>query len=309
MIQSFQSGLPILAIHGGAGDLRPEDLAPEQAAAYEAALKRVLTPIWAQLKSGSSALDTAVEAVRLLEDEPLFNAGRGSVFTTEGTHEMDACVMCGRSHQAGAIAGVRNLRNPILTAKAVLAEKNFVLLGGSGAEKYARERGHIFEEDAYFYTEARAQQLEKAKAADVVALDHHKYGTVGAVVVDQAGHCAAATSTGGLTNKQYGRIGDSPLAGAGTFAEDGICAVSCTGYGEPFILRSAAYQVASRIRFGGVDLKEAVRATVDEDLLQHDGDGGLIAVAPNGEIVLGYNSAMMYRGWAGGSIEMGVGIA
>jgi beta-aspartyl-peptidase (threonine type) len=309
MIHFFDSRLPILAIHGGAGDLRPEDLSPDQAAAYESALRNVLAPIWRQLKSGSSALDTVVEAVRMLEDEPLFNAGRGSVFTAEGYHEMDACVMCGQSHQAGALAGVRNLRNPILTARAILHEKNFVLLGGSGAEQYAREQGHVFEEDAYFYSQARYEQLCKAKEARVVALDHHKYGTVGAVAVDSSGHCAAATSTGGLTNKQYGRIGDSPLVGAGTLAEDGLCAVSCTGYGEPFILRSAAHQVASRIRFGMVDLKEAVRATVDDDLLPHDGDGGLIAVAPNGQIVLGYNSAMMYRGWVGGSVEMGVGIA
>jgi beta-aspartyl-peptidase (threonine type) len=309
MIQTFKSGLPILAIHGGAGDLRPEDLDPEQAAAYKAALKRVLEAVWPRLKAGETALDMAVEAVRLLEDEPLFNAGKGSVFSAEETHEMDACVMCGRTHQAGAIAGVQNLRNPVLLAKEVLPEKNFVLLGGDGAEQYGKERGHIFEDAAYFYTQARYEQLKRAQQDSIVALDHHKYGTVGAVVVDQEGHCAAATSTGGLTNKQYGRIGDSPIPGAGTYAEDSLCAVSCTGYGEPFLLRSAAYQVAARIRYGGVDLKEAVRATVEEDLVQYDGDGGLIAVAPDGEIVFGYNSAMMYRGWMGASIEMGVGIA
>lgn len=298
-----------MAIHGGAGDLRPEDLDPAQAAAYEAALKRVLEIVWPHLNGGGNALDMAVKAVKLLEDEPLFNAGKGSVFSSEETHEMDACVMCGQTHQAGAVAGVQNLRNPVLVAREVLTEKNFVLLAGRGAEQYARERGHIFEEDAYFFSQERYDQLQRARKSDVMALDHHKYGTVGAVVVDQSGHCAAATSTGGLTNKKYGRIGDSPIAGAGTYAEDGICAVSCTGYGEPFLLRSAAHQVAARIRFGDADLQNAVSSTVDEDLMAHDGDGGLIAVSTEGEIVLGYNSAMMYRGWMGASIEMGVGIA
>jgi beta-aspartyl-peptidase (threonine type) len=309
MIQSFRSQLPLLAIHGGAGDLRPEDLEPEQARAYEAALRHVLEPTWAELSQGAEALDVAVEAVRRLEDEPLFNAGRGAVFSADEKHEMDASVMCGKSHQAGAIAGVRNLRNPVLTAREVLRERDYVLLGGPGAEAYARERGQIFEEDAYFFSQQRYDQLLRARETNRMTLDHHKYGTVGAVVVDASGHCAAATSTGGLTNKRFGRIGDSPIVGAGTFAEDGLCAISCTGYGEPFLLRNAAYQVAARMRFGGADLPAAVRATVEGDLAQHDGDGGLIAVGSDGHIVLGYNSAMMYRAWVGASTPAEIGIA
>jgi beta-aspartyl-peptidase (threonine type) len=309
MIQTFKSRLPVLAIHGGAGDLRPEDLSPEQSARYRDAMERVMAAAWPILRDGSSALEVAVEAARLLEDEPLFNAGRGSVFTSEQTHEMDAAVMCGATGQAGAVAGVTGIRNPIVTARHVLEEKNYVLLSGRGAEEYAHSKDDAFEYAEYFYTEERHQQLLKAKVEDRVALDHHKYGTIGAVVVDLEGNCAAATSTGGLTNKKYGRIGDSPIIGAGTYASNKTCAISCTGYGEPFLLRTAAYQVAARIEFGGASLEEAVRATVEEDLPGFDGDGGLIAVGPSGEIVLGYNSAMMYRGWVGADVEAGVGIA
>jgi beta-aspartyl-peptidase (threonine type) len=300
MHTQLQEKLPLLAIHGGAGDLNPADLSAENRLAYEAALIRVLQSAFPALHGGASALEVAVETVRLLEDEPLFNAGKGSVFTAEGNHELDAAIMCGCSGQAGAVAGVRNLKNPVLTAREVLDEKNFVLLAAAGAEAFARKHGAVFESNHYFYSAERFAQLEKAKQTDSVALDHHKYGTVGAVVVDLHGHCAAATSTGGLTNKHYGRIGDSPIIGAGTFAEDATCAVSCTGYGEPFLLRNAAHQVAARMKFGHVSLAESVRATVQEDLPKYDGDGGLIAVAPNGELVLSFNSAMMYRGWATG---------
>jgi beta-aspartyl-peptidase (threonine type) len=251
----------------------------------------------------------AVEAARLLEDEPLFNAGRGSVFSATQTHEMDAAVMCGSTGQAGAVAGVTGIRNPILTARHVLDEKNYVLISGRGAEEYAHAKGDAFEQPEYFYTEERHQQLLKAKVEDRVALDHHKYGTVGAVAVDLKGDCAAATSTGGLTNKKYGRVGDSPIIGAGTYASNRTCAISCTGYGEPFLLRTAAYQVAARMEFGGISLEDAVRTTVEVDLPSFDGDGGLIAVGPNGEIVLGYNSAMMYRGWVGADLNPEVGIA
>ncbi len=309
MIHSFKSRLPVLAIHGGAGDLRPEDLDAEQSAAYQAALQRVLAAAWSALRDGADALDVVTEAGRLLEDEPLFNAGKGSVFTAEERHEMDAAVMCGASGRAGAVAGVTGLRNPVLVAREVLAEKDYVLLSGPGAEAYARAKGAAFEDATYFYTEARHQQLLRARESDVMALDHHKYGTIGAVAVDLKGNCAAATSTGGLTNKKYGRIGDSPIIGAGTFASNRSCAISCTGYGEPFLLRTAAYQVAARMEFGGASLADAVRATVEEDLMAYDGDGGLIAVGPGGEIVLGYNSAMMYRGWVGADIEPGWGIA
>jgi beta-aspartyl-peptidase (threonine type) len=308
MHTSFQSKLPLIAIHGGAGDLRPEDLSESTAAAYHASLDSVLKHSYAMLEAGRPAMEVVVEAVRLLEDDPLFNAGKGSVFTSEATHEMDAAVMCGASGHAGAIAGVRNLKNPVLTALEVLNEKDFVLLGASGAEAYAKEHGHIFESNEYFYTEARFAQLKKAKEAGTIALDHHKYGTVGAVAVGLDGHCAAATSTGGLTNKRYGRIGDSPIIGAGTYAEDATCALSCTGYGEPFLLRNAAYQVSARMKFGGVSLEDAMRATVEDDLIKFDGDGGIIAVDPKGHIVLCFNSAMMYRGWAGGSLPGGTAI-
>lgn len=309
MIHTFKSRLPLLAIHGGAGDLRPEDLDPEQSAAYREALQRVVSIAWPMLRDGGKALDVVVEAARLLEDEPLFNAGKGSVFTSDQRHEMDAAVMCGKTGQAGAVAGVSGIKNPVQTARHVLDEKSYVMLSGNGAEGYARNKGDAFEAPEYFYTEARHEQLLKAKVEDRVALDHHKYGTIGAVAVDVDGNCAAATSTGGLTNKQYGRIGDSPIVGAGTYASNKTCAISCTGYGEPFLLRSAAYQVAARMDFGGATLEEAVRATVEKDLMDYDGDGGLIAVGPNGEIVLGYNSAMMYRGWVARDVEADCGIA
>ena len=201
------------------------------------------------------------------------------------------------------------LRNPILTARQVLDEKDYVLLSGRGAGAYAKEKQAVFEAPEYFHTDARYRQLLKAKEADKMALDHHKYGTIGAVAVDAQGNCAAATSTGGLTNKQYGRIGDSPIIGAGTYASNKTCAISCTGYGEPFLLHLAAYQVAARMEFGGASLEDAVARTVESDLPKYDGDGGLIAVGPSGKIVLGYNSAMMYRGWAGADVEPGCGIA
>jgi len=309
MIQTFKSRLPLIAIHGGAGDLRPEDLSKEQSRGYRDALQRVLNSVWPLLESSGHALEVATEAVRLLENEPLFNAGRGSVLTSEENHEMDASVMCGSTGKAGAIACVTGIRNPILTARQVLNEKNYALLCGRGAEAYARERGEVFEPPEYFYTEARYQQLLRARKEDTIALDHHKYGTVGAVVVDAGGNSAAATSTGGLTNKKYGRVGDSPIVGAGTYASNKTCAISCTGYGEPFLLRTAAYQVAARIEFGGASLEQAVRATIEDDLPQYDGDGGMIAVGPKGDIVLGYNSAMMYRAWAAADIEPGCGIA
>jgi len=308
MNQAYRSKLPLLAIHGGAGDLKPEDLSEEESAAYRQALSSVVDHVFAELRDGADALEASVEAVRLLEDEPLFNAGRGAVFTADETHEMDAAAMCGRSGRAGAIAGVRNLKNPVLTARRVLEEKDFVFLAGEGAASFARKHGMVFEDDAYFRTEARYAQLQKAKAKQTMALDHHKYGTVGAVAVDLKGNCAASTSTGGLTNKRYGRVGDSPVIGAGTFAENASCAVSCTGYGEPFLLRCTAHQLAARIRFGGADLKTAATATVEDDLARFDGDGGLIAVTPQGELVLCFNSAMMYRGWAGGDLEPGCAI-
>jgi L-asparaginase / beta-aspartyl-peptidase len=298
----FHGKAPLLAIHGGAGDLRPEGFSPAQRLVYESALQRVIEAVFPELRAGCSALEAAVEAVRLLEDEPLFNAGRGAVFTAEGHHEMDAAVMCGQSGQAGAVAGVRLLKNPVLTATKVLEQENFVLLSGSGAEEFAREHGQIFEPAAYFHTPERMAQLEKARMPNTMALDHHKFGTVGAVAIDRNHHSAAATSTGGLTNKRYGRIGDSPIIGAGTFAGDSTCAVSCTGYGEPFLLRNAAYQVAARMKFGRANLSEAVRATVHEDLPRFQGDGGLIAVAPTGELCLSFNSAMMYRAWAAADI-------
>ena len=309
MIQKFISRLPLIAIHGGAGDFRPEDLSPELSARYHEALQRVLDRAWPLLRYGENALEVATEAARLLEDEPLFNAGKGAVFSADQTHDMDAAVMCGQSGNAGGVAGVTGIKNPVLVAREVLNEKDYVLLAGRGAEAFARERKAVFERPEYFYTKERYQQLLKAAEEDKMALDHHKFGTIGAVVVDVDGNCASATSTGGLTNKKYGRVGDSPIIGAGTYASNKTCAISCTGYGEPFLMRTAAYQVAARIEFGGANLEDAVRATVEDDLMQYDGDGGLIAVSPVGEIVLGYNSAMMYRGWAATDVEPGTGIS
>lgn len=290
-----------LALHGGCGTILRQNLSASDEAAYEAALTEALQAGWRHLEGGAPALIAVEATVRALEDCPLFNAGRGSVFTAAGIHEMDAAIMEGLNRRAGAVAGVRQVRNPICLARAVMEHSGFVLLCGDGAETFAREHGISFEEADYFATEARWRQLVAARGKASVVMDHDpaevKFGTVGAVALDQEGNLAAATSTGGLTNKRYGRIGDSPIIGSGTYADNRSCAVSCTGYGEEFIRSTVARDVAARMEMLGEALDIAAAHVIHERLLEVHGSGGLIAVDALGNVTLPFNTDGMYRAW------------
>jgi len=305
---------PIVAIHGGAGTLTRAAATAQQQAQYRDALASVLRAAQAMLARGAPALDVVTEAVRLLEECPLFNAGRGSVYTADGLHELDACVMRGTDRAAGAVAGVSRVRNPVLAARAVLDAGGPVLLIGAGAERFARERGCETVAADWFGTPHRLAQLEAARAAAQGAqfLDHDlardagaaplderdKFGTVGAVALDAAGHLAAGTSTGGMTDKRPGRVGDSPLVGAGCYADDATAAVSCTGVGEAFIRALAAHDVAALMDYAGLTLADATRRVVMDKLPPLGGRGGLIAVDAQGRVALPFNTEGMYRGWA-----------
>jgi len=298
---------PVVAIHGGAGTLSRSAISPAQQARYRAALDEILRAAQALLADGASALDVVTEAVRRLEECPLFNAGFGSVYTADGAHELDACVMRGSDLAVGAVAGVRTLRNPVLAARAVLDAGGPVLLIGAGAERFAAERGCEVVAPDWFGTPERLAQLRAVQAAGAVALDHDgaaplderdKFGTVGAVALDAHGHLAAATSTGGMTNKRPGRVGDSPIVGAGCYANDRTVAVSCTGVGEAFMRALAAHDVSALIDYAGLPLQEAARRVVMDNLPPLGGRGGLVAIDAHGEVVLPFNTEGMYRGWA-----------
>jgi beta-aspartyl-peptidase (threonine type) len=254
------------------------------------------------LRLGGNSLDAVTAAVTHLEDSPFFNAGRGAVFNADGKNEMDASIMEGSELQAGAVAGVHNIRNPILLARKVMTDSPHVMLTGEGAEIFAREQGIEFADDDYFYTEHRWQQLQKAKAkgADKSASLSHEYpdrwlSTVGAVALDSQGNLAAATSTGGMTNKSYGRVGDSPIIGAGTYADNRSCAVSATGHGEYFIRATVARDICARMQYQGVSLQQAADAVVMKELVEMGGDGGIISVDNQGNIALVFNTEGMYR--------------
>ena len=298
---------PVVAIHGGAGTLSRSVISPTQQARYRTALDEILRAAQMLLADGASALDVVTEAVRWLEECPLFNAGFGAVYTADGAHELDACVMRGSDLAAGAVAGVRTLRNPVLAARAVLDAGGPVLLIGAGAERFASERGCEIVAPDWFGTPERLAQLRAVQAAGAMALDHDgaaplderaKFGTVGAVALDAHGHLAAATSTGGMTNKRPGRVGDSPIVGAGCYANDRTVAVSCTGVGEAFMRSLAAHDVSALIEYAGLPLQEAARRVVMDTLPPLGGRGGLIAIDAHGEVVLPFNTEGMYRGWA-----------
>ncbi len=304
---------PVIAIHGGAGTLSRSHISAEQERAYHAALQQVLLAGQAVLAQGGTAMEAVCEAVRLLEDCPLFNAGHGAVFTAEATHELDAAVMDGTTLAAGAVAGVSRIRNPVQAARAVMQNGQHVLMVAEGAERMAQEAGLATVEPSYFSTPARHAQLLAAQALQAgVVLDHdgaaalagraidegRKMGTVGAVALDAHGHLAAATSTGGMTNKLPGRLGDSPLIGCGTYADDRTAAVSCTGHGESFIRVAAAHDVCARMAYGGASLESATQAVVHEALPAVQGTGGLIAVDRQGNVCLPFNTEGMYRGIA-----------
>jgi len=292
-----------LAIHGGAGTIAKELMTPSREKAYRDALELALRRGHAVLEKGGPALDAVEAAVRALEDSPHFNAGKGSVFNADGQHEMDAALMNGSDLRAGAIAGVQNVKNPISLARMVMEHSNHVLLSGNGAFEFAHKQKAELEDDEYFFDDLRYQQWKETAGTDVYQLDHsdkeRKFGTVGAVALDAAGHLAAATSTGGMTNKKWQRIGDSPIIGAGTYANDQTCAISCTGHGESFIRAVAAFDVHALMAYKGLSLQEAVRVVVHEKLPPLEGDGGLIAVDRNGNIVLDFNCSGMYRGQVG----------
>jgi beta-aspartyl-peptidase (threonine type) len=284
-----------LAIHGGAGTISPEQITPEIECDLRAALQRSLDAGRQVLENGGSSLDAVAAAVQVLEDDPLFNAGRGAVFTSAGTHEMDAAIMDGRTLMAGAVASVKRVKNPIFLARAVMDKSPHVLLAGTGAEDFARERGHAIVDDKYFFTQQRWQALERVRATARLS-DQDRHGTVGAVALDQAGNLAAATSTGGNTNKRPGRIGDTPVIGAGTYANNATCAVSATGDGEFFIRAVAAHDLAALLEYRGMTLAEAAQTVIDK-IGRLGGTGGLIAIDRAGNIALPFNTTGMYRAW------------
>jgi beta-aspartyl-peptidase (threonine type) len=286
-----------LAIHGGAGTLPRREMSGEMERKYRSGLAAALDAGYAVLQRGGTSLDAVTRAVTVLEDNPLFNAGLGAVFTLDGRNELDAAIMDGGSLKAGAVCGVTHIRNPIELARTVMEHSEYVMLSGAGAEEFALTRGIALVPRSYFYTPERWRQLERIRSGDagLSALTISHVGTVGAVALDGAGRLAAATSTGGMTGKRYNRIGDSPIIGAGTYADDRSCAVSATGHGEVFIRAAVAHDICSRMRFGGRTLSTAVREVVLEELPALRGEGGVIAIDAQGEIAMEFNSQGMFR--------------
>lgn len=296
-----------LVIHGGAGTILKADMTPELETAYTEGLHAALNAGYAVLEEGGSAINAVKAALVILEDNVLFNAGRGAVFTKKGVQEMDAAIMDGKTLEAGAVAGIRNVRNPIELATEVMQNSNHVFLSGKGANDFAIKQGVKLEPDEYFFSQFRYDQWKAIRDSDNYSLDHthqrleelmrdKKFGTVGAVACDQKGDIAAATSTGGMTNKKYGRIGDSPMIGSGTYANNKTCAISCTGHGEMFIRAVAAYDVSAIMEYKNYSLEQAMDEVVHKKLVKIDGEGGMIGVDAKGNFALMFNSAGMYRG-------------
>lgn len=286
-----------IAIHGGAGAVPRAALSEEREARYRAALAAALDGGYEVLEKGGSSLDAVTTAVRLLEDDPLFNAGHGAALTRDGAAELDAAIMDGKQMRAGAVASVRHVRNPVQLARHVMEKSRHVLLVGAGAEEFALEEGLTLVPNHYFRTPERIEQLHAEQRGERVSeLVPTSQGTVGAVARDAAGNLAAATSTGGMTNKRPGRVGDSPIIGAGTYAKNGVCAVSATGHGEYFIRAVAAHHVCAALEYRGVSLEEAVREMLHEILRGLGGEGGLIAVDHAGRIVMDFSTEGMFRG-------------
>jgi L-asparaginase / beta-aspartyl-peptidase len=293
-----------LVIHGGAGRIAPELATPEAQAEHRAALAAALIAGHAVLASGGTSTDAVIAVVTRLEDSPLFNAGKGAVFTHDGTHELDAAIMNGGTMTAGAVAGVRRVKNPILLARRVMERSPHVMLVGSGADAFAEHEGLELVDPSYFDTDQRRRALERALEAEQrgptsqAATADTKFGTVGAVALDQAGVLAAATSTGGMTNKRWGRVGDAPIIGAGTYATSD-CAVSATGHGEFFIRHGVAHDICARLRYQRLSIAAAADAVVKGVLVEVGGEGGVIAMDGSGAVAMPFNSASMYRGVIG----------
>jgi len=297
-----------IVIHGGAGTILREHMTADLEVAYTEGLKAAVNAGFAVLEQGGAAVNAVKAAIVVLEDNVLFNAGRGSVFTKKGVQEMDAAIMNGATLEAGAVAGVRNVRNPIMLATEVMLHSNHVFLSGKGANDFAIKQGVKLEPDEYFFSQFRYDQWKSIRDSDNYSLDHthqrleelmrdKKFGTVGAVACDDKGNIAAATSTGGMTNKKYGRIGDSPIIGIGTYANNDTCAISCTGHGEPFIRSVAAYDVSCLMEYKGYTLLEAMNIVVNDKLTKLDGEGGMIGVDAKGNHAMILNSAGMYRAY------------
>ena len=308
-----------IAIHGGAGTILKSDMTPELEAAYNTVLKAALELGFSQLQLGNSAEAAVIAAVSALEDHPLFNAGRGAVFTKNGHHELDASIMLGHNLAAGAVAGVQHIANPVLLAAAIMHHSPHVMLAGQGAFEFALNQGLRIEPDSYFFTQFRHDQWKAVRDTGTTALDHNlqgiesliankKFGTVGAVACDQTGNLAAATSTGGMTNKQYNRLGDTPIIGAGTYANNRTCAISCTGHGELFIRAVAAYDVSCLMEYAGLSLAQAMHKVVMEKLVAIGGEGGMIGVDASANISMPFNSAGMYRAMqhSNGEVEISI---
>lgn len=294
-----------IVVHGGAGALEKGRYSPAEEEAFKAKLSDALDQGYAILESGGSALDAVETAIMLLEDSPLFNAGKGAVFTYDGKNELDASIMDGRTKAAGAAAGLTHVKNPIRLARAIMEKSPHVMMIGKGAEDFAETQKLVLVKPSYFRTESRWRQYKEAlqKEKDAAkgkresSLPHDfKYGTVGAVALDAAGNLAAGTSTGGMTLKRYGRVGDAPIIGAGTFADNKSCAVSATGWGEYFIRLTIARDICAQVEYAGKSVAEATQDVIHSRLQQSGGDGGVIVLAPNGEFVMDFNSAGMFRG-------------
>lgn len=302
-----------IAIHGGASNIKKMDLSAEEEGAYLATLSEALDSGYVILQNGGASTDAVTAAVRVMENSPLFNAGRGSVLAHDGSIEMDAAIMDGATLRCGAVTGIRTVKNPIMAARKIMENGEFVLLSGSGADEFARENGVETVDTNYFYTPFRRDQWEKARKKKGTLLDNdsqgsiqpldelevEKYGTVGCVALDAKGNLAAATSTGGLVNKRFQRIGDSPLIGAGTYADNQSCAVSCTGRGEDFIRLVVAHEIASKMRYGNFTLRSAANQTILQDLKNAGGRGGCIAMDCNGKIAMPFTTSGMFRGEVG----------
>ena len=299
-----------IAIHGGAGTLPRADMSAEAERRYRSGLREAIDAGFAVLQEGGTSMDAVTRAVVLLEDNPLFNAGKGAVFTLDGRNELDASIMDGSTLKAGAVSGVTRIRNPVTLARAVMEKSEHVMLAGTGAEEFAAAQGFSFVPQSYFHTPERWQQLERIRRGDagLSALTISHIGTVGAVAVDAHGGLAAATSTGGMTGKRYQRIGDSPIIGAGTYADNRSCAVSATGHGEVFIRTVVAHDICARMRFGGRSIGAAVREVVLGELPPLGGEGGVIAIDARGEIAIEFNSEGMFRASRRQGEEVRIGI-
>ncbi len=313
-----QPFVPAIAIHGGAGTISPSSLTPALTERYHSGLAGAVRAGQHVLLDGGSALDAVTEAVVALEDHPLFNAGHGAVYTRDGKHELDASIMDGRTLATGAVGCVRRIRNPVRAARIVMERSEYVFMVGEGADAFALEHGLVEVENAYFDTGGRYEQWQLVRADGGIALDHDaasrfaaktsepsgaggKFGTVGAVAIDREGNLAAATSTGGMTNKHSGRVGDSPIIGAGCYANNRTVAISATGTGEVFVRTVAAYDISARMEYGGATLADACHQVIMEKLPALGGRGGIVAIDRMGNVLLPFNSEGMYRGWARGS--------